>query len=233
MIELTPSAFEARRVAIAAAEQVKEIASIVDADQAAQALAKVKSIEKAFETSKAEAKRPVIDAGRAIDAMAKEYLAPLQEASRRISAILGTYQDTQRRKAERQRQEAAEAEAEAIRDKQAKQAELSAAGKLTAEAVDQLNAEAADKIADAQISAMQAVGPVVAGITLRTPKKFEVVDIKALFAARPELCLIEPNKAAIRAILKQETEIPGLRIWTEAAAVTRSAGTVNVENYDY
>jgi hypothetical protein len=232
-IELTPAAYEAQRVVLAGAITVKDINDINSADHASRVLSELKGLEKAIEASKAANKRPIIDAGRLIDTIVKDYLGPVQDASRRISALLGTYQDNQRRKAERARQEAAEVEAAAIAEKQKAQAELAAAGELTAEAIDTLNAEAADKIADAQISAMQATGPQVAGVSLRAPKKFEVIDIKALFKARPELCLIEPNKAAIRAILKQETEIPGLRIWTEAAAVVRSAAPVAIEQYDY
>jgi hypothetical protein len=232
-IELTPSAYEAQRVALAAALTVEAITDINTADHASRVLSELKGLEKAIEASKAINKRPIIDAGRMIDVIVRDYLGPVQEASKRISSLLGTYQENLRRKSERQRQEAAAAEAAAIAEMQAKQASLAAAGELTPEAIDATNAEAADKIAEAQISAMAATGPQVAGVSLRAPKKFEVIDIKQLFAARPELCLIEPNKAAIRAVLKQETSIPGLRIWSEASAVVRSAAPVAIEQYDY
>jgi hypothetical protein len=232
-IELTPSAYEAQRVALAAALTVEAITDINSADHASRVLSELKGLEKAIEASKAVNKRPIIDAGRMIDTIVKDYLGPVQEASKRISSLLGTYQDNLKRKSERQRQEAAAAEAAAIAEMQKKQASLAAAGELTPEAIDAINGEAADKIAEAQISAMAATGPQVAGVSLRAPKKFEVVDIKQLFAARPELCLIVENKAAIRAVLKQETSIPGLRVWSEASAVVRSAAPVAIEQYDY
>jgi len=46
----------------------------------------------------------------------------------------------------------------------------------------------------------------------------EVIDIKALYAARPDLCVIEPNGAAIRAQIPHNQTIPGLRVWSEAKA---------------
>jgi len=59
------------------------------------------------------------------------------------------------------------------------------------------------------------------------------VDITALHAARPELCLIEPNNAAIRAVVKTGAQIPGLRVWQEAGAIVRGTTQIKPEEYDY
>lgn len=59
------------------------------------------------------------------------------------------------------------------------------------------------------------------GVAVRQSYKFEVTDIKALFKARPDLCVIEPNNAAIRAQIPHNQNIPGLRIWQEAKASIR------------
>jgi hypothetical protein len=56
---------------------------------------------------------------------------------------------------------------------------------------------------------------------LNQPYKFEITDINALFKARPDLCVIEPNGAAIRAQIPHNQNIPGLRIWQEAKARVR------------
>jgi hypothetical protein len=232
-IELVPAAFEARRVALEKSGNVKAIASVSDLDAAAAALTEIKALTKAVETSRKDVKAPVLEVGKRIDSVAKDYMAPLEAEGKRLSVLVGSYQEAARMKAEREREEAAKAQAEAIAEMQRKQAEAVAAG--DADAADAARAEAADKIAEAQLAAINAEGPKAEGITTRTNWKFEVADIDALFAARPELCIIEANGAAIRAVIKSTNgkPIPGLRIWQEAAAVVRGTVAPKLEDYDY
>ena len=147
--------------------------------------------------------------------------------------IVGSYQEAQSRKAEKEREAAAQAQADAIAEMNVKQAEAIANG--DEEAADAARAEAADKIAASQLAAINAEGPRAEGITTRTSWKFEVVDIAAFYSALPELCIITPNNAAIRALVKTGAgeKIPGLRVWQEAAAIVRVAAPVKVEEFDY
>lgn len=232
-IELNPAAFEARRVALAAAEQVQEIATVADLDAAAAALTRIKGLTKSVEDSRKEVKAPVLEVGKRIDQTAKEYLGPLEAEARRLAGMVGTYQEAEKRKAERIRQEEAEKQRIALAEMAAKQAQAMAAGDV--QAADAARAEAADRIAESQLAVVNAEGPRTDGIVTRTAWKFEVTDAAALYAARPELCIIEANGPAIRAILKANNgkPIPGLRIWQEAAAVVRNAAPVKAEDYDY
>ena len=70
------------------------------------------------------------------------------------------------------------------------------------------------------VAAIAAIKP--EGVALRQLWKFEVVDIRALFKARPDLCVIEPNNASIRAQIPYNQSLPGLRIWQEAKASVRN-----------
>lgn len=230
-IELSVAAFNARTLALEASGRIKAIASVADLDSAAAALTKLKALTRSVEDSRKEVKAPVLEVGRRIDAVAKDYLTPLESEAKRLSVIVGSYQEAQRRKAEKEREEAARAQAEALAEMNAKQAEAIAQG--DEQAADAARAEAAEKIAASQLAAINAEGPRPEGITSRTSWKFEVVDIAALYAARPELCVITPNNAAIRAVVKTGAKIPGLRVWQEAAAIVRVAGPVKVEEYDY
>ena len=232
-IELTPAAFNAREVALTESGNVKAIASVTDLDNAARALTKIKSLTRSVEDSRKDVKAPVLDVGRRIDAIAKDYLSPLEAEAKRLSAMVGTYQEAERRKAERIRQEEAAKQQAALAEMQEKQAAAMASGDL--EAADAARAEAADKLAASQLAVIDAEGHKADGLTTRTNWKFEVTDAKALYAARPELCLIEPNNAAIRAVIKSTKgeAIAGLRIWQEAGAIVRNAAPVDVEKYDY
>lgn len=232
-IAIVPAALEARRVALAAAADCKEVADVMSLEAAAAALTTLKGLSRSVEDSRKDVKAPVLEVGRTIDAVAKDYLAPLDAEAKRLSAMVGSYQEAQRRKAEKERQEAARVQAEAVAEMQRKQAAAAAAG--DEEAADKARAEAAEKIADAQINLANAEGPKPEGIVTKTAWKFEVTDIEALFKARPELVVLEPNNAAIRAVVKASNgkAIPGLRIWQEAGAIVRGAAAAKIEDFDY
>jgi hypothetical protein len=232
-IAIVPAALEARRVALAVSSECKEITGVMDLEAAAAALTTIKGLTRSVEDSRKEVKAPVLEVGRNIDAVAKDYLAPLEAESKRLSAMVGTYQEAARRKAEKEREEAARVQAEAVAEMQRKQAAAVAAG--DEEAADAARAEAADKIAEAQINLANAEGPRPEGIVTKTAWKFEVTDIEALHKARPELVVLEPNNAAIRAVVKASNgkAIPGLRVWQEAGAIVRGATAPKIEDFDY
>jgi len=232
-IEMTPAAYNAREVALLASGHVKAIATVADLDAAAAALTNIKALMKSFDVAFKEAKAPVLEVGRRIDGIKNDYLSPMETESKRLSVLVGSYQEAERRKAERIRQEEAEKQAAALAEMQAEQAKALAKGDT--EAADAARAKAADAIAESQLAVTAAEGAKAAGIVTRTAWKFEVTDAAALYAARPELCVIEPNNAVIRAVLKTSkgAAIPGLRIWQEAGAVVRGAAPVKVEDFDY
>ena len=127
-IELSPAAFNARTLALEASGRIKAIGTVADLDAAAAALTKIKSLTRTVEDSRKEVKAPVLEVGRRIDATAKDYLAPLEAEAKRLSVIVGAYQEAARRKAEKEREEAAKAQAAALAEMNAKQAEALAQG---------------------------------------------------------------------------------------------------------
>jgi hypothetical protein len=68
-----------------------------------------------------------------------------------------------------------------------------------------------------------ATAPKAQKMTVRRVWKHEVTDIQALYAARPELCSIEPRTNAILAEIRGGmSECPGLKIWQEDDVTVRS-----------
>lgn len=232
-IELAPAAYNARQVALDAANAITKITSVIELDEAGCALTLIKSLTKSVEDSRKVVKAPVLDVGKRIDGVAKDFSSPLEIEGARLSKIIGAYQEMQKRKAEREMQEAAQAQADALAELRIKQTEAAMAG--DAEAMDQARAVAADKIAEAQLSMINAQGARLDNITTRSSWKFEVTSINELFKACPDLCVIEPNNAAIRAIIKatEGRAIPGIRIWSEASAVVRKSNAISPTQYDY
>jgi hypothetical protein len=232
-ITIVPAALEARRVALEASGNCKAIASVTDLDNAAAALTTIKALTRSVEDSRKDVKGPVLDVGRRIDSVAKDYLNPLESEAKRLSVLVGSYQEAARRKAEREREEAARVQAEATAEMYRKQNEALARGDEAA--ADAARAEAADKIAEAQLAAVNAEGPKADGIVTKTAWKFEVTDVLALFDARPELVVMTANNAALRAVIKASNgkAIPGVRIWQEAGAIVRNAAAPKLEDFDY
>jgi hypothetical protein len=63
----------------------------------------------------------------------------------------------------------------------------------------------------------------VAGIAPRAVWKFEVEDIKAVYAARPDLCSLSILPAQVNCRIREGLrECPGLRIYEETVTHVRS-----------
>jgi L-fucose isomerase-like protein len=84
--------------------------------------------------------------------------------------------------------------------------------------------EEAAKLQQAEL--LRAPTPVVtraAGASVQTPWTFEVVDIKALYAACPDLVELSVSRSAVLALIRTGTrEIPGLRIFQETKVNIRA-----------
>lgn len=219
-IEVIPEAYLARDSAIHKAELVTTVEDAFEAQSASSAMHALNEIVKGMEASRKDAKAPALQAGRAIDAIAKDFLASAQTELTRVKRLLGEYQ---RVEAEKKRK----AEAEARRKEQAEraafeQAERERIQKENAGRTETLNqdldkaAEKFDKsVAKIKQDAAQSHAA-VAGVKVRTTVKFRVIDEAALMQARPEL--FTPDDKKIRAALKLTKQIPGLEVWEESNA---------------
>jgi hypothetical protein len=221
-IALAPDAFERREDILATTRSVVAVADAMDAEIAADALKLVTGLVKEVESARVEIGKPVLELTRQINAKAKDFTTELATEKTRLERILGDYQAAERTKADKLRREAQE---EA--DRLARAAEKAAldADRATnsgdADRTQQVAAAAETKAIEARVNVATIAPTAPAGVAVRQNWKFEVTDIVALFKARPDLCVIEPNNAAIRAQIPYNQKIPGLRIWQEAKASVR------------
>jgi len=209
-IALMPQAEKLRNVLLNQARTVESITDGFEADCAADVLKNISAAVKEMEATRKEVKAPVLELGRRIDAVAKGWLSDLEAEKKRINRSLGDYQAEQdriRREAERKEREAQE---KAWRE----------AEKALEKGDEKAAAEATQKIAESSAKVSESAHR-PEGVSVRTSYKFEVEDIDALFKAAPHLCEIKPDNAAIRAAIKKNQSIPGLRVWKESSAVTR------------
>lgn len=92
------------------ARQVLTVDSAESATAAAKTLTEIKAMTRSVVSGHKEAKAPVLDLGRQIDALMKELTSDLDAEVARISRVLGAYQAEQNRKIEEARQKAYEEE---------------------------------------------------------------------------------------------------------------------------
>lgn len=220
-IAIAPEARELRDKLLVEIRGVTAVADAFDADVAADVLKRATQLSRGIEADRTTVKAPVLALGKQIDALAKEITAELDIEIGRVSRVLGAYQLAEKQKAEAAdrlaRDEARRIQAEA--EQKAREAAKAADSDTEAlAAASQIMDTAAAKIVETRKAIVSTVAPKAADTAVRVDVCFEVDDIVALYAARPELVNLEPNGAAIRAICKAnpKLQLPGLRHWTEA-----------------
>lgn len=221
-LELAQGSFERKADILATTRAVTSVVDAMDAEMAADALRLVSAICKEVEAGRVEVGKPVLELTRKINALAKEFTQDLSDEKVRLERILGEYQAAERRLADEARRVAqAEADRLAREAQRAAYASEAATNQAEAERTQQVAAQAETKAIEARVAAAEIAPTKPEGVAVRTNWKFEVVDINALFKARPDLCVIEANNAGIRAQIPHNQSIPGLRIWQEAKASVR------------
>ena len=212
-------------------------------EEAAGWLKTVKGALKTIEDGRNRVKQPLLEAGRAIDAQAKEAAAPWLEAEAKIKGALLTFQREQeaiqreeqrkaneRAEAERRRllaqQQEAQAKARAEADAKRKAAEEAAAAGRVAEAA-KLAAQAErieDKGAERAEALQDRAAQVVAPVVDRSPPKVEAIKTREVWkfritnsAAIPrEYLLVDEVKLRkIVQAMKADTRIEGIEVYSE------------------
>jgi len=215
-IQIVPAAFTMRQDVLDDSATIIAVTTPGNQKAAVDAARAIASLIKAVETSRKEAKAPVLDLGQRIDATAKEFIKDVLAEEARLKRLLTDYEIEQRRlamEAERKRQEeerklrvAEMARLEEIRNREqaarrdAMMAETEAQ-RIAAErarACAEFDRAAAAAAATRIAAAPAPIQPVkAAGTVVRDEWNFEVTDLTGFAAAHPELVEITVKRAAV------------------------------------
>lgn len=184
------------------AENVEQITTEKSQQVAANVLSDVSAFLSSVEQQRVALKAPYLSIGRKIDTDIGALIKKLTEEKERIKGLLKAHQIKLEREAvaeqERQNQEIAKLEA---------QRETATAQQ--AAVIDQ-------KIGNA-MTPVEVTRP--KGVAVTAMRKFRVVDIHKLYAARQDLCDVAARTAAINAIIRlpgnEKLTIPGLEIFDD------------------
>lgn len=198
-------------------EKSKVVTEVQDPHQQQKAVTYagiLKGLAGSIEDSRVEIKRPFLEACTQIDASAKVFKAPILKRAEELERLASDYQtkEDQRRELERvaevARQRKAQEEADAARrrleEAQSEQDRLAASFDAM---------EAQEELKEVRTSAIVTSEPKVAGAAVGERVTFEVTDIAALYAARPDLVSLSPKTREINELIKlDQTPIPGIKI---------------------
>lgn len=228
LVCLADDATPKRDEALTEARKIKTVEDAFDAECAADAMRQLKDLSRGVEDARKIVKEPVLKLGRQIDGLAKDFCEPLDAEYKRIGTLLGGYQRREKEKAEaaerKAREEAERIQREAENDvlRLKRDALANAKSEEDIAAINQKADEILDKAQIAAAETLAVSGPVKPkGTAVRTMLKFEVTNIEALYASHPECVRLEPNGEVIRALIKYNRNIPGLRVWEETTASIR------------
>lgn len=241
-ITINTEAELAKQQALDGAKTIVAITDAASQQAGVDALARCKRFSKRLEDSRTDVKAPVLKLGRDIDAMSKKFAEEVEAETRRLDALLKDYvrkeaqraADAQRMRdqiAEKKRQREEEAARQA--DEERRRLEASAAKVEDPEEAAEIARQAEEAGRQAEearqraenVSTRTVAAPARSdGMSVRKVWKHRVTDIAALYAARPELCSVEPKTNQINTVIRQggERAIPGLEIFEEIDTTVRS-----------
>jgi cell division septum initiation protein DivIVA len=214
IISIAPDAQKLKQEALERAADIIEVADALDRDMANDAMIAINALLKPVEKAREAVKKPVLDLGRAIDKVAKDYVADLKTEYDRLSRLTGAFDAAARERqriaeaeAQRKAEEARRAEIQALRERE-RLAEAEAARlRAEAEAAAKENPEHADELLDLAEAKSDEAARRISDETAALAKSISA-DAKALAPAREV-----PSGAAVRGVWEYEI--------TDAAALYR------------
>lgn len=208
VVVLNAEVMETVDAAIAAAEAVGVIESNEQFSDADEAYKEVYTLEKTIDRQRLEAKRPVTELGKKIDAAAKEPIDRLHSVRDALGTKIKTYQDEQ----DRIRREAEE---EARRQAQAQQEQAAHGSEVIPE-----EADFGDGLPPAPVVAPP---PVVKSSAVRskTTYRLEIDDLDQVPMKLGGVRLWKLDERACLTLMKAGAQIPGLRRVKEEGTAAR------------
>lgn len=205
MIGIVSEAVQMKNDALLCSKDVTSVDDGFEATLASKAQNKLRDLIKGIENSRKLAKAPILDMGRGIDAIAKDFIDDVKSEEARIAKMLGSFQKVEREKKIKAEKEAQELENNIL-------IESAETALATGQDITQLDETAQVKIAKLR-KAAALKHEAVNGVRLRTTIKFEIVDEAELLIGRPDL--FSPDTSKINQALKINKNIHGLKVWEE------------------
>ncbi len=203
-------------------QSISSVSSAQDNEGAGVVVRDMRKHLKEVESARKELTEPLLNAQRLLKSLADDHCQPIKDELCRLEGMATAFLAGEQRRIaaeERMRQEAFQKAQQERFEAQDKAAKLAAGVKTEA------GLERAIKAEEKAQEAAQAVQNIIAlpeqrlqkskGQSLKQVLCYEVLDLKAVYAARPELCKLEISPAAVKSTCNPNLPVPGLKLWFE------------------
>ncbi len=218
---VAPEAEQTRNDLLLASLGCKSVGTVAEANSVGEAARDIRTFVKSVRDMGIALRAPLRQAAERIKRVEDDYLTPMEAEQGRLEALAYAWHQAE------QRRVAAEAAArQAELDRLAAEAKAAASLLAASEAPadvaagKELAAEAGETLANLLRGPLPQATK-IGGMSTRRVMRWEVTDIKALAAARPDLVRMEPKAQAILSTCFPEHPVPGLRCWWEEVVNTR------------
>jgi hypothetical protein len=234
----THDADEASRSLVSRASTITSVTTLQDQDVAVSIARDIRTYVSQVAKARVVLTQPLDRVKARCIEVEREHTGPLVEAQRKLERMVTDFQLAELRRVAEEDRKRREELAKLEQGRRALEAKAAAAA-ATARTAKQ-EKRAAEMEAEANLAslraqeALRAPPPEVVkpkGMAVRRDVKWRCDDVRKLYAARPELCNLEPKAGAIRAvcfptqeateIAPDTTTVPGLALWWETNASTR------------
>lgn len=195
-VAISDDAYAQRKNAIEMGQSIVSVANETQLQDCIAAASMVHALVKGIDAAHKEVKAPILAASKQIDETRRNFNAALElEKTRldRLATVYVTNRDAEARKA--------------------REAELALIAQETAAESSNGDIERLRELA--QRKNELTVKPTVTGALTRETWEYEVLDLGALYAARPDLVAVTPCRALILAAIQGGVNLPGLRVYQE------------------
>lgn len=219
---LSPTAESARDLLLAVSGAVVAVSNPKEQADAAKCGRDLQGAIKEVAAARKELAQPLNEAASKLIELERDYLAPIQAEKDRLGRLVTAYQQAEAARVEAEaKQRQAELDRLAkIEEEQSKIADKSRnMGKMVQAEMAAHNANEARQ--DLLRQPLPELAKAKGAITKRV-LCWRCTDVKALYAARPDLCILEPKPAAILACCDPAAPIDGLELWFEEKTSFRS-----------
>lgn len=221
--QLTPDAMQlaVRQTLLSEAAAIERVSGQKSQDMAVLVIRRIKAFATKVETARKAAKGPYLKAGEAIDALAKKLMEGLADEESRLTKDIKAYQLKVQKEEERRQAEAAAAARRLEQEQRRLEAEQQAAVQMALDTGKQTDLDKAQELGlqAAQVGSKIAEQTIVRteakseGMTAKKTWKAVVKDVKALYAARPDLVELTPKNRDLQALARSSDGtlvIPGV-----------------------
>ncbi len=222
-ISISQNVFDKKFELLGCSSAITAVRSFEDQESATQALNSISKLLKDVEAARKAVKSPVLELGKKIDELAKNFTGELESEKNRISRLIGNFVAEQERKRFEEERRLRE---EAERKRKEEEESLSKAQK-------EVKAKGEEPPSSPQSQTVSVpVTPVfqrrkVAGQRIIKVRRFVITDVNHLHKAHPEL--FSPDESKIREFVRDIELAPGevdegkivagLKLWDETKAI--------------